>query len=293
MRAGTGRKVLKTVAAVLAGLSRNRHFVIGMVVLLVVAATVTLLGWVVKYPVPWPEDVEVDEEFRMLSLADRFGPYAKVADIGEVILKRSTKRALGLGTSYDRARYPKRRSNWYVIRLYEDTRIADRDDPYKFWHLEVYYYTGLRDKVPHVPLRCLEAAGAKVLSQEKVIFRAPAAPEPWDEEIAFQRTHWERINRIKQRQQGAEYYVFSLNGGQERRWEKERFKMGLPLPRYNYFAKIQFSPAGRTSMTSVSEADKAAAEFVKYSLPSIVATLPSAEDISKLGKADKLEMANN
>lgn len=275
------------VTAALSGLGRDRHFIIATVILLGAAAAIAMLGWVVKYPVPWPENVVVDEDFRMLSLPDRFGPYVKASKDGEIIFERSIMRSLGLGTSYDKARYPKRRSNWYVAQRYQDVRATDPAGPYSHWRLEVYYYTGLKDQVPHVPLRCLEAGGAEVLGDEKVTFTAPAAPPPWNKAVAFQRVHWEKTSPGRLAVQGVEYYVFSFNGKQERRWEIVRLKTGLPLPRYNYFAKIQFSPAGRGTIHGVQEADQAAAEFIKHALPCIVQTLPTAADIDRLAKAEE------
>ena len=277
---------------------QNCHFMIAAAILGAVALAIAMLGWVVKEPVPWPEDVVVDEGFRLLSLPAKFGPYVKVLKDGvcgkldgkpdgERILESREMRALGMGTSYDKDRYPKRRSNWYVSRMYEDERISDLRHPYKYWRLEIYYYTGLKDKVPHVPERCGQAGGATLQSSKPIAFRAPAAREPWDRQINFQRVHFEFGGPGEVPRQAVEYYVFSFNGKQERAWEYVRLKMALPIPRYNYFAKIQFAPAGRGMIDSVQEADQAAAEFIKYALPSIVQTLPSAEDVERLTEAEE------
>lgn len=283
---------------VLSWLGRNGHFIVAVAILGAVAAAGAMLGWVVKSPVPWPEGVKVDEDFRLLSLASRFGPYAKVlADgvlrkpdgkpDGERIFDRTEIKALGLATRHHSDRYPRRRSNWYVSRVYANDRITDRNDPYKFWRLEVFYYTGLKGHVPHVPERCGQVAGGTLQSSKAIAFRAPAAREPWDQQIDYQRVHFEYGKPGGVPAQAVEYYVFSLNDTPERSWISVRLRMRLPVPRYNYFAKIQFGPMGVGGIDNVPEADQAAGEFIKYALPSIVKLLPTAADIDKLAKAEK------
>lgn len=294
------KKMIAGVSRALSWLGWNRHFIVAVAILGAVVATGAMLGWVVKRPVPWPDGVQVDKDFRLLTLASRFGPYAKVladgllrkADgkpDGERIFKQTEIKGLGFATRHHGDRYPRRRSNWYVSRVYANDRIADRGDPYKFWRLEVFYYTGMKDRVPHVGERCLEVAGARLLSRKVVGFRAPAAREPWDRRIDFQRVHFEHGKPGKVPIEGVEYYVFGLNDSPERSWEYVRWRMRLPMPRHNYYAKIQFAPYGLRRIDSVSEADRAAAEFIKYALPSIVNLLPSAADIDRLAKAEKAE----
>ena len=284
---------------------RHRHFIISVAILLSIFVAINLLKGVVKQPVPWPEDMLVDGDFRLLNFSGRFGPYVKVTadggyyrtaagepildgkQDGELIFERDILRTLGIGTSYDKKRYDNRSSNWYVARIYEDSRVTDPNSPYRFWRMEIYYYTGLKDKVPHVPLRCLEAGGAKVLSHEKVPFTFPTGGEPWNGQIGFQRAHWQRVNPDGSSRQGVEYYVFSLNGQPARKWEYVRFKMALPGPRYNYFAKIQFAPAGYSSFTDLAEADRAAAEFIKYALRAALETLPDAADVERINEKNE------
>lgn len=297
MSPGAGTTISKRMT-VLSWFGQNGHFIVAVAILGAVAAAGAMLGWVVKMPVPWPEDVKVDKGFRLLNLASRFGPYAKVlADgvlgepdgkpDGERIFDREEIKALGLATRHHSDRYPRRRSNWYVSRVYANDRITDRDDPYKFWRLEVFYYTGMKGQVPHVPERCGQAAGGTLQSSKAVTFRAPVARGPWDQQIDFQRVHFEHGKPGEVPIQAVEYYVFSLNDTPERSWIRVRLRMGLPMPRYNYFAKIQFGPMGSGGIDNVPEADRAAAEFIKYALPSIVKLLPTAADIDKLAKAEK------
>ncbi len=297
MSLGARKTTSKTMVA-LSWLGRNGHFLLAMSILGAVGGAIAMLGWVVKMPVPWPEGVVVDKQFRLLSLPARFGPYVRVAKDGlfskadgkadgENIFKPDDVRSLGLGSTYDKARYPHRRSNWYVSRIYEDERISDERHPHKFWRLDVTYYTGLRGKVPHVSERCLWVAGATVLSRKPVAFRAPQARKPWDQYIDFQRVYFELGRPGEIPTEAVDYYVFSLNGKPERSWEYVRLKLSLPMPRYIYFAKIQFSPMARSRVDTVEGADEAAAEFIKHALPGIVQMLPSAEDIDRVAKTEE------
>ena len=297
MSLGARTTISKTMT-ILSWLGRNGHFLVALLILGAVAGAIGMLGWVVKQPVPWPEGVEVDKEFRLLSLPSRFGPYVKVVKDGvfseadgqpdgEIISKPDDVRKLGIGTTYDKARYPDRRSNWYVSRIYEDERIADERHPHKFWRLDVYYYTGLRDKVPHVSERCLWVAGATVLSSKPIAFRAPEARKPWNRHIDFQRVYFELGSPGELPTEAVDYYVFSLNGKPERSWELVRLALSLPMPRYVYFAKIQFSPMARSRVDTVEGADEAATEFIKHALPSIIKMLPSAADIDKVAKTEE------
>lgn len=297
MSLGAGTTISKRMT-VLSWFGQNGHFMVAVAILGAVAGAGAMLGWVVKRPVLWPGGVKVDEDFRLLSLASRFGPYAKVLEDGvfrkpdgkpdgERIFDRTEIKVLGLATQHHSDRYPRRRSNWYVSRIYANDRITDWDDPYKFWRLEVFYYTGLKDQVPHVGERCREVAGGRLQSSKAIAFRAPAAREPWGQQIDFQRIHFEHGKPGDVPVQAVEYYVFSLNDTPQRSWEYVRWRVGLPMPRYNYYAKIQFGPNGLKGIDSVSETDQAAAEFIKYALPSIVKLLPTAADIGKLAEAEK------
>ena len=274
--------------------------------LVVVCAILAALGawWllnpytVIKQSVPWPPQAQVDGDFRLASLDKSFGPYKLVEEDGlfpdaqgryapdgrpdgEVVYDKTSLEALGVGTSYDSSRFKDRRSNWYVARLYRDARES-RESPYYFWRLDVTYYTGALDLVPHVPERCLMAAGAVLIPSlsGKVTF-APIAgtANPWDRKLTINRTGWEQ-SVARGLRRGVQYYTFSLNGKPEGSWEKVRWTLGLPGIKYCYFAKIQFAPAGQ--IADIDEADRKAQEFLSYALPAVLKQLPMPPDVERL-----------
>jgi len=232
-----------------------------------------------RQPVPWPDAVRVNRQFQLISFPEKVGPFERFDDgepLGEDIM-----RTLSIGTTYDRDRYARRRSNWYLSRVYRDTRLAEDDNRYRYWQVQMYYYTGMRDTVPHVPLRCLQAAGNTVLKQENVTFQIPAARSGWDEGVKVRRVHFRTAAlRGLPGQEGAEYYVFSLNGHPETRWEKVRLALSYPWVRHCYYAKIQFAPMG--GIAGAAEADAATEEFLNVFLPVFLRYLPTAETVEQL-----------
>lgn len=277
--------------------SANRHFLIAVALLVGMGLATVAVGWIVKYPIPWPQVVTVDAGLRLLTLPEALPPdlprYVKVNEDGyyyskkdgqidgERVFDKKLKRALGMGTSYDRDRYPHRRSNWYVSRIYEDKWVKDKRDPYRFWRLDVYYYTGLRDKVPHIPDICLEAGGARILGSQETQMSVPALAKPW-RELDIQRIHYEFELPQGGRLQRVDYYVFSYNGGPQTNRLTVRALLANPLEKHNYFAKIQFSPAGYAGINSVDEANGAAREFLRAALPDVLKMLPTSADIRGL-----------
>jgi len=262
------------------------HFFVALALLASVAVGIYAFQRPERLPVPWPKGVRVDQQYRLITFPDRIGPY-RLKDAGDVTFDEDIMRALGLGTSYDQDRRPKRCSNWYINRVYEDTRITEPTDPYKYWQFEIYYYTGLQDTVPHVPEICLEAGGVKVLGRENVLLRIPTARTGWDGGIAFRRIHYQRIGiGGRAGHQGVEYYVFSLNGKPETRREKVRLELSYPWVRHCFFAKIQFAPTGRGGIASVAQADAKAEEFMTFFLPVALRMLPTESDISRLDAAE-------
>ncbi len=270
---------------VLGWCAANVHFLIATVLLLCVAAGIHAFRRVDRQPVPWPEGTSVGSDFRLLTFPERLGPF-KLVDGGEITFDEDIMRALGLGSSYDKDRHPLRRSNWYINRVYEDTRVSDRNNPYRYWRLEVYYYTGMRDNVPHVPERCLIAGGVEVLDRTNVSFNIPAARAGWDDAVKFRRVHYRRRSAGGfAARDGAEYYTFSLNGVPETRWERVRLDLSLPWVRHCFFAKIQFAPfapSGAGGIKSAAEADLEAEKFMNVFLPAVLRVLPTHSDVERL-----------
>jgi len=279
----------------------NPHFVVACVLFGVTAVgwtlAVELLEWAThKEPVPWPEGVLVDDTtFRNISLPTTIGPFKRVEEDGifyrkedgspkldgepdgEHILDDEILEPLGVGSYLDKQRVKKRCSNWYVSRVYEDTR---KDCAYRYWRLGVYYYTGGQDLVPHVGEACLVAGGATILHPSNITFDIPAARNPWDKSLTFRRTPSERKSR-----KYVQYHVFSLNGKPESNRLTVRGKLAVPWIRHSYFAKVEFAP--NSEIKDNAKADAAAEEFIRHILPVVLKSLPTSEDIKQLDETKK------
>ncbi len=270
-------------------LRKNIHFLVATAVLLVATGwwlmAPDMLKWVmIKKPVTWTDAVEVSDDFRLVSLPRKLGNFEMLND-GEVIHEEDILDALGIGTGYDKARYESRQSNWYVTRMYRDSRKAN-GAPLSLWQLSVIYYTGALDTVPHVGERCLVAGGATISGSDDVTFNVPIAREPWDGPIVFKRIRAERGDKLGVRKiPHVEYYTFSLNGKPEQSWEKVRFELMKPWITYCYFAKIQIVPL--TPVQDVEQADKSAQEFINSILPSVLRMIRMPKDIELLSSSEK------
>ena len=274
----------------------NTHFLIAALILGGVAVgwnvlVATIKVYTMKLAVPWPADVMVNEEFRMLSLPEKFGPYEFVSADGELYPKdgkpdgqididEETMGLLKIGTPTDRGNLPKRKSNWQVVCYYRDTRV-EPGQRHAYWRGEIYYYTGGVDLVPHVPEICGVAGGAVLLGSEDISVSLPGAPSQWGAgPVAFRRARFELAGLGGDAKQFVQYYTFSLNGLPESDRNAVRLKLTSPFVRYAYFAKIQFAP-WRT-VADQAQTDEAAREFARHFLPAALKVLPMPEDIEKL-----------
>ncbi len=261
------------------------HFFIALVVVCLIGVGIYLLKRPEALPIEWPGGVRVNSEFRLISLPEKVGPFELV---DHKVFDEDLIRALGIGTSYDKERLPHRRSSWYGVGFYADQR-KDQGKASQLWRMEIFYYTGLRDNVPHVPERCLDAAGVTVLSRETVLFKSLAAREPWDKDVKFRRVHYRFTGSGgNESRDGAEYYVFSVNGKPFSSSDIVRLKLAMPTITYSYFAKIQFTALSADGIESADQADEAAGEFINVMLPSMLNTLPMADDIEKLKRNEQI-----
>jgi len=288
---------------VLAWCGRNRHFLVAAVLLAASAAGWSALVEVVgiatwKAPVPWPDGVSVDDEFRMTSLPDRLGPFEWVRGDGElerdvdgkpvrdgrpdgdVILRDDLMESLHIGTVMDKANRPKRRSNWFLVRRYRDgRRPRSGGSTYKYWSAEAYYYTGGVDPVPHVPEICLYAGGARAIRPTEVPVHIPSLPAPWNQPFKLRRVLYE-VARQGITTQMAQYYVFSLNGRPTNSRYTVRWELTSPFVRHAYFAKIQFSPIAPVHDPELT--DEAAREFARHYLPAVLKVMAMPKDVDAL-----------
>ncbi len=276
----------------------ERHFLLAAVILAAVWIgwdwAIAQLRWATrKEAVPWTSAVQVNGKCRVFSFPQRLGPYVLVGDgefdkttdgraDGDLILQDDVLEALKINTVLDQRRLSSRRSNWYLTRVYRDTRVTSPVDPFRYWRLEVYYYTGGLDKVPHVPDRCLVAGGATMIptAAERLAVTLRGVSPPWDR-LTFNRVGYEMTDRLGlDVKRYVQYYVFSLNGRPEGSWEKVRLELTKPWVRYCYFAKVQLAPTG--PITDLAQADRATVEFVNMFLPAVVALWPLPSDVGKL-----------
>ena len=303
------------------------HFLVAFAILVLTAA-----GWGVavnvlklateKSPVPWPAGVEVNDKYVITSLPDKMGPFEFVSADGELDYDPKAQgfhkdgrpdgedkvapdvmELLGIGTASDERNLPLRRSNWLATRTYRDSRRAP-GDPLRYWRLEVYYYTGGVDLVPHTPEICAVAGGAQWLGTTNMPVTIDGVAAPWgNTPLAFQRAMFQRTDM-----QGAaagqfvQYYIFCLNGSPKSSRNEVRFALGSLFVKHAYFAKVQFAPlpvvqqqAGGLvfAVPDPAQADQAVADFVKYFMPCVLKTLPTPRDIDRLDAGAGSEKAGS
>jgi hypothetical protein len=261
------------------------HFGLATALLLIVAVGWSLamrqLGiWTAKKPISWPEGVQVDsKDFKNISLPERFGPYRMVEDIDQ---KEDILETLKIGTMLDRQRYNARQSNWYVTRLYEDTREDERS-PYRYWYLDLVFYTGGETTVPHVPDICAQAGGARLIGREVQTISVPKAQPPWKNNTPMVALSYERTYEGKL-QQFVQYYLFCINGLPEEDRNQVRLRLLDLWKRYVYYAKLQFFPPAAVR-GNLDQADEKAAEFLRHAMPAVLSQLPTAERMEQINES--------
>ena len=294
--------------------AKDAHFLAAVVLLLIVGLTIQAYGWIVKKPVVWPEGVEINDLHRNISLPtalpDESGyvvlkdddpyyppPGTEGMDGPDLVVKEDDLFVLGMRTRYydDEQRIIDRNANWYGSRSYRYVK-GYAHSPFLRWRLEVYYYTGLRDQVPHVPNACLNAGGATLISEDWVVFRAPGARAPWNEDLIFQRVFFSVRGNDGTESFGVTYYILGFNDEPISRKQSVdarrivRSKMGS-WDVYNYYVKIQFAPLGWSSDLGKEEyldqATQAAQAFVEAFMPTILDQLPTKETVTELEKAER------
>ncbi len=238
-----------------------------------------------KEAVRWPDGVVIDRaDMRLANFPREVGNRFSMSDDGDIIIPEDIMDILGIGGKKDQERFDDRSSNWHIVRYYVDKRES-LDHPWRLWRVELYYYTGLQDKVPHIPERCLDAGGEKITGSSEVVFSVPTARKHWNKEVPFQRVLSERQGKYGSVIPHVTYYTFSLNGKPENSWKKVRLELADPRVRRIYFAKMQFTPMGEVA--NIKQADKAAEDFINYFLPVVLQTLPTPEDVDEAEKKEQ------
>jgi hypothetical protein len=263
----------------------DRHFLAAAAILAITAgAWGPVTHWLdihtLKERVRWPARIQVSPDYRCISLDGNLGPFKRVPPPADPnfqdweVIKPSDMETLGIGS--DPGNWKSRRSNWYLSLLYRDLRVQPGLGD---WLVQVFYYTGGRDTVPHVTEICAVAGGATVLSSDTMHFQISKSIDGWETKVPFQRTRY----RMKEGMTRVDYYTFSMNGefGVDRLWVRRR--LINPFVRYAYFAKIQFSPLSGSA--DFDQMDRSAEEFLQYALPEVLKALPSGRDVKDLEQA--------
>lgn len=269
----------------------NKSFTAAAAFLLVAGigwnSAMALLKWTMaKYPVPHPETVEL-EGHRLANFPEMIGDYELAGD-GELVRDSKTGRPIFdgekdgiLDVSSDQLSelgMKKHKLNWYYFAIYGNRRLRE-NDARAHVYLQVTYYTGLLDAVPHVSQVCVAAAGGTVLSREGGLIPVSLPPDrvpPGWEKVELNRT----VYVLKQRNKLAQYHIFSMNGQPTAHWWKVRGTLGWPSVKYCYFAKIQLAPKNPNLGNEVS--DEICRDFAQAVLPEVLKFLPTAADVEKL-----------
>ena len=247
---------------------------------------------VVPIPVPWPEGVRVDDRHRLLSFPGKLGPFVLIADgelrrdgqgrplrdgipDGEMIFREELLAELGILTGHSDLRLAARTGNWYLSRVYRDTRPgADA----RTWQINVTWYTGAIRTFP-------QAADSPYAAdphprQDGVVAFTSAAEGPWNEV---------RLRRLYHQFEGplgrsVECTLHIVDGKPEASASRVRSAALAPERPFRYYATVRLSGSWPAGETPLSEMDRQMEEFFRHALPAIRQVLPSAEEMDRLNR---------
>ena len=249
--------------------------------------------------VPWPQGVRVSEGFRLLAFPAQVGPYSLVADgkldrngsgsqkldglpDGEIILGDEVTWLLGISTPKRPEAWTERRSNWYLARVYEDTRP---NSAYRYWRLFVCYYTGELDipgslpdlaSTPRLPW-CWRSD--RFLDSAKMVFRLRTGFPAWEGPTSCCRVRVRRSDK-ERTWQIADYVIAILNGEPVDSWGAGQREMKIASSKPCYLGRVQVAPVG--PVQDWPETDRAAKEFLRHVMPAVLCTMPSADQMDEL-----------
>lgn len=266
------------------------YFAIAAGILLVaaVAWNIALIGkYFAKKPVPPPENAEFDNH-RLINFPEKIGPYVLAGD-GELAEDNELDGepdgiVIQRDDSLDTLGTLRHDMNWYYMAIYRDTRVkAER--PGRFIRIDITYYTGLLEAVPHVGERCIVAGGGTINYSQCKPVEVNLLPlssrwEQW-QNVKMYRTTYEMNRETGPAARASQYHIFSMNGEPFYDWITVRWEMGALSLKYCYFAKIQVAVA-RKSEPDVEKSDAICGEFIRYMLPEVLQFLASPDDVKKL-----------
>jgi hypothetical protein len=191
--------------------------------------------------------------------------------------------------------------------LYLDRKYVDQDDPDKGWiQLHIAYYTGMIDAVPHVPDRCLVAAGFNTRTQpQNLVLDVDTSDwrtdiEPVGDDLVFpeisyrdpitrsaltvrmpigefrlRTTEFSRDEMQDQRVFAG--YFFIANGRVAVTPEDVKMLAFRKSEQYAYYCKVQFLSVGR-ELTEEQFIDRSG-RFLEELLPELMRCLPDWTEI--------------
>ncbi len=267
------------------------HFALaaGMLLLAAVAWNIVLIGkYFAKKPVPPPANAEFDNHF-LTNFPEKIGPYVLAGD-GELSRNRELDgEPDGLlvqrDDDLDTLGIMRHDMNWYYMAIYRDTRAEARSVG-RFIRLDITYYTGLLEAVPHVGERCIVAGGGTIVYNQckpVPVNLLPLLPK-WNQwqDVKVYRTTYEIRRKDGTVTRASQYHIFSMNGEPAHDWIKVRWDMGALSLKYCYFAKIQV--ATQAPEPDVEKSDAICGEFIRYVLPEVLQFLAAPDDVKRLEK---------
>lgn len=248
------------------------HFLVAAGILLVAAvgwnaASRSLQFYMAKKPVPPPPGTVV-ANYQLKNFPKTLGPYT-LKEGSDEPLKEDVLETLGSASNPN---------NWYYMAVYEDKQAKE------MMRLDITYYTGLLDAVPHVGERCIVAGGGTIRPElcGKRVLALTQGPQEW-RQLPMYRTGYELSQGVNTAQL-FQYHVFSMNGVPTESWEHIRANLTLPWVKYCFFAKVQVAPMA--SNLTAEASDEMTRRFMDRAMPAVLRFLPTRQDIEDLKKAE-------
>jgi hypothetical protein len=185
--------------------------------------------------------LELKAELNTLQV-EKLAPYAlrRVGEHdGKVLLRREILDALG--------------TNQYLSWKLEDTALPSKD-PLRFVDLNVTYYSGGHNLVPHTPEACMVGGGYNPVRLEYMDVHVPGLGLA-DDRLPVRVCTFGRT-KVFNEEQFEVVYTFYCNGRYVATRDAVRVLLNNPKDRYAFFSKVEVSFPGATREDSVRGTEK-------------------------------------
>ncbi len=212
-------------------------------------------------------------------VASKLGPWVKATE--QVTLDPDLQHALG--------------TDRFVFRNYVDTRVVDparvaelkdksqeeqerllgairAEHPEAVLNFAVTYYTGLVDRVAHVPDRCMVAGGYEPTSYE-VLPQSFAMPDGTTRDLQMRFINFEDQTGSRLVPTRVAYF-FHSNGGYEDDHVAVRYRLQNLFERHGYYAKIELMSVDPNGGKDTAASLKSMTDFLSHALPEVERCLP-------------------